>query len=206
MTRGPYEHHADRTGYTGVVAAHSYGRVEQGDRRLFSARHHDDLSGPATKQDLPEACLGPEVKAHLTLYIYRCWCIMPPRLLSSEIVSRSGARMRSHFHNHTRVQEGYIRPRGDAGLSVYLICGVTHTASLLLVSSPFLFILTITLVTWSSCAAHSTNATRTVREAPLQKSLAGNKCYRAGERITELDCQGEKGRAGNNRQSKKTNK
>ena len=43
--------------------------------------------------------------------------------------------------------------------------------------------------TWSSCAAHSTNAT--VREALFQKSLAGNKCYRAGEQNTELDCQGE---------------
>ena len=32
---------------------------------------------------------------------------------------------------------------------------------------------------------------------------AGNKCYRAEERITEPDCQGEEGRAGNNRQSKK---
>ena len=37
-------------------------------------------------------------------------------------------------------------------------------------------------------------------------SLAGNKCYRAGERITEPDCQGEEGRAGNNRQSKKQKK
>ena len=45
-------------------------------------------------------------------------------------------------------------------------------------------------------------ATLTVREALLQQSLAGNKCYRAGERITEPDCQGEEGRAGNNRQSK----
>ena len=56
--------------------------------------------------------------------------------------------------------------------------------------------------TWSSCAAHSTNANRTVREALLQQSLAGNKRYRAGERITEPDCQGEEGRAGNNRHSK----
>ena len=60
--------------------------------------------------------------------------------------------------------------------------------------------------TWSSCAAHSTKATRTVRETLLQQSLAGNKCYRAGERITEPDCQGGEGRAGNNRQSKKKNK
>ena len=57
--------------------------------------------------------------------------------------------------------------------------------------------------TWSSCAAHSTKATRTVREALLQQSMAGNTCYRAGERITEPDCQGDEGRAGNNRQSKK---
>ena len=56
------------------------------------------------------------------------------------------------------------------------------------------------------CAAHSTKATRTVWEALLQQSRAGNKCYRAGERITELDCQGEKGRAGNDRQSKNNNK
>ena len=53
--------------------------------------------------------------------------------------------------------------------------------------------------TWSSCAAHSTNATRTVRKALLQQSLGDNKCYRAGERVTELDCQGEEGRVGNNR-------
>ena len=63
----------------------------------------------------------------------------------------------------------------------------------------------VELRTWSSCAAHSTKATRTVREALLQQSLAGDKCCRAGERITELDCQGEEGRAGNNRQSKKKN-
>ena len=61
-------------------------------------------------------------------------------------------------------------------------------------------------LTWSSCAAHSTKATRTVREALLQQSMAGNKCYRAGELITEPDCQGEQGRAGNNRQSKKKKK
>ena len=60
--------------------------------------------------------------------------------------------------------------------------------------------------TWSSCAALSTKATRTFREALLQQSLAGNKCYTAGERITKLDCQGEEGRAGNNRQSKKAKK
>ena len=53
------------------------------------------------------------------------------------------------------------------------------------------------------CPQYKGEATRTVREAPLQQSLAGNKCYRAGERITEPDRQGEEGRAGNNRQSKK---
>ena len=52
----------------------------------------------------------------------------------------------------------------------------------------------------------STKATRTVMEALLQQSLTSDKCYRAGERITEPDCQGEEGRAGNNRQSKKNNK
>ena len=57
----------------------------------------------------------------------------------------------------------------------------------------------------SSCAAHSTKATRTVRGALLQQSLAGNKCYRAEERITEPYCQGEEGRARNDRQSKKNN-
>ena len=57
--------------------------------------------------------------------------------------------------------------------------------------------------TWSSCAAHITRVTSTVREALLQQYLAGNKCCRAGERISEPDCQGEEGRAGNNRQSKK---
>ena len=57
----------------------------------------------------------------------------------------------------------------------------------------------ISINTWSSCAAHSTKVTRTVREALLQQSLAGNKCYMAEERITEPDCQGEEGRAGNNR-------
>ena len=38
--------------------------------------------------------------------------------------------------------------------------------------------------------------------ALLQQSLAGNKCYRAGERITELDCQKEEERPVNTRQSK----
>ena len=56
--------------------------------------------------------------------------------------------------------------------------------------------------TWSSCAAHSTKATRTVREALLQQSLAGSKCYRTGEWITEPDWQGGERRAGYNRQSK----
>ena len=54
----------------------------------------------------------------------------------------------------------------------------------------------------SRLALSGTKETRTVKEALLQQSLAGNKCYRAGERITELDCQGEEGRAGNNRQGK----
>ena len=49
---------------------------------------------------------------------------------------------------------------------------------------------------------HRYIVTLRVREALLQQSLAGNKCYRAGERITEPDSQGEEGRAGNNRQSK----
>ena len=47
---------------------------------------------------------------------------------------------------------------------------------------------------------------RTAREALLQQSLADNECHRAGKRITELDRQGEEGRDGNNRQSKKNTK
>ena len=63
-----------------------------------------------------------------------------------------------------------------------------------------------TIIIQFRCAAHSTKATRTIREALLQRDLAGNKCYRAGERITEPYCQGEEGRARNNRQSKKKKK
>ena len=51
--------------------------------------------------------------------------------------------------------------------------------------------------------AQSTKTTRAVGEALLQQCLAGNKCYRAGERITEPAFQGEEGRVGNNLQVKK---
>ena len=56
---------------------------------------------------------------------------------------------------------------------------------------------------WWSCVTQSTGGGwHSAGNSLLQQSLAGNKCYGAGERITELDCQGEEGRAGSNRQSK----
>ena len=49
-------------------------------------------------------------------------------------------------------------------------------------------------------------AASTVREALLQKCLPRNECCWAGERMTMLDCQGEQGRAGNNRHLQKKTK
>ena len=50
-------------------------------------------------------------------------------------------------------------------------------------------LLWIIFATWSSCAAHSTKATRTVREALLQQSLAGNNVTGQGNGLQD-QCSG----------------